>query len=163
MARTAGGVDDAKPKQGLLRIGRVRRQSLLDQRVETRTEQLDDQAVGRVVGAREAALGCTRITRGRVTDEAEGPGLHLNLNHGVQFEQAFIDGAQLFRPHIAVVHPLQAGFVLEVTESGDRGEHPLVGQGACIQQRALHIVKQAAKRRNSERCRAVCQRLEGNG
>jgi hypothetical protein len=130
-------------------------QGLLDDRFEGGADEFLRQAVGRVVRAGElagVAFGCrggfirpmaNKFAPTLIPDEGEAALGHFHHRH--QFQQAFVDAAQFFRVHVAVVDAGQGGAFAEKAQAEDSVEQVAVFQLGAIQVRAAVGGEQAAQ------------------
>ena len=149
VARAAGGVDHGQLQQ-LVRLG------LVQHRVERGVEQRLNEAVGRVVGA--GGLALVALLLGRLGGEDKRLAVVAQL--GLQFEEGFIDRAQLLRLHRAPVDGDHAGFVGEPGEAVERLHEGLVAQAGGFEMGQTVVGKEAAERREGECWLAMGERLE---
>ena len=175
VSQTAGGGQQKVPtatgwvahgqfQQGLHGVAGVGLYGVCNHGVERALDELLHQAVGRVVAAGELAgvafVRCLVVIAHK--GQAGGVGLAQVLVVGHQLQQAFIDAAQFFGTHVAVVHARQAGGLAEVAQLEHGGQQVAVVYLAPVQQWALLLGKQAAQSGQAQRGLAGGQAVEGD-
>ena len=157
MARAAGRVDDLEGEDRLPRVRAVFAagggvENGVEHGVEGRANQFVDQRGGRVVRAGQLALGAAGLFAG-AAGEVERP--CFRVHRGAQLEQAFVNRAEFFGIHVAVVDAGQGLAGLEEGEFAHGFEQARVGQGRAVEPGALVGAEKAAEGGQAEGGRAA--------
>jgi hypothetical protein len=152
MSRAAGGIDDRNGEQGGGGILGFALDAIKDG-VKGAVEQSLHEAVGSVVAAGLLALVALGLdTFGKSKAAA------IECEAGREFEQSFVDGAELFGLHVAPVDGNDDAVIAQPCEAEDGFHEGAVGKAGGVEAGGAVLLEEAAESRQSKARLAVGQR-----
>ena len=131
VAAAHGRVAHLEGEDGLLGVrAALAGEAFGEERLEGGVEADLHERVGRVVGAGGFAFVAGGQAQGK-TVGGEGGG---RVDLGVEFEELFVDAAELFAAEVLVVDGAAAVLIDDVGEAADGGEEGGVGEGGGVEQ-----------------------------
>ncbi len=97
-----------------------------------------------------------------VAQKTEAPGRGIHMDDGLEFQQAFIDAAELLGIHVTVVDAHKAAVAFQPAQVEQGLVEAVIGQSGLFQVRALVRIEKTAQCRLGEQWLATAESLESD-